>query len=84
MQLLMNLKKKLTDKERINKEIIDQASETIDSIKEERLKYYNKYKQLLNDYNQALKQLDDTENVYGKEIGMLNRTIDNNEIEKVN
>ena len=41
----MNLNKKLTDKETINKEIIDQASETIDSIKEKRLKYYNKYKQ---------------------------------------
>ena len=34
-------KKKLTDKETINKEIIDQTSETINSIKEERLKYYN-------------------------------------------
>ena len=71
MQLLMNFKK-LTDKETINKEIIDKANETIDSIKEERLEYYNKYKQTLNDYNQALKQLNDTENVYGREIGMLN------------
>ena len=81
MQLLMNFKK-LTDKETINKEIIDKANETIDSIKEERLEYYNKYKQTLNDYNQTLKQLNDTENVYGREIGMLNCTIDNNEIEQ--
>ena len=29
-------KKKLTDNETINKEIIDQGSETIDNIKEER------------------------------------------------
>ena len=36
MQLLMNFKKQLTDKETINKEIIEQASETINSIKEER------------------------------------------------
>ena len=36
----------------------------------------------MNDYNQALKQLNDTENVYGREIGTLNRTIDNDEIEK--
>ena len=75
MQLLMNLKK-----------IIDQASKTIDSIRtlmiEERLKYYNKYKQTLLDYNQTLKQLNDAENVSGKEISMLNRIIDNDKIEK--
>ena len=84
MQLLMNLNKKLTDKETMNKEIIDQASETIDSIKEKRLKYYNKYKQTLNDYNQALKQLNDAENVYGREIGVLNHVIDNDRIKKMN
>ena len=83
MQLLMNFKKKLTDKETLNKEIIDQASKTIDSIKEERLKY-NKYKQSLLDYNETLKQLNDSENVYGKEISMLNRIIDNDKIEKIN
>ena len=83
MQLLMNFKKKLTDKETLNKEIIDQASKTIDSIKEERLKY-NKYKQSLLDYNETLKQLNDSENVYGKEISMLNRIIDNDKIKKIN
>ena len=36
----------------------------------------------MNDYNQALKQLNDAEKVYGREIGTLNRTIDNDEIEK--
>ena len=82
MQLLMNLKKKLTDKETINKEIVDQASETISSIKEERLKCYNKYKKTLNDYNKALKQLNDAENVYVREIGALNSIIDNDKIEK--
>ena len=75
-------KKKLTDKETINKEIIDQASETADNIKEECLKYHNKYKQTLHYYNQALKQLNDAENVYGRETGILNRIIDNDEIEK--
>ena len=64
--------------------MIDQASKTIDSIKEERLKYYNKYKQSLLDYNQTLKQLNDAENVYGKEISMLNQIIDNDKIEKIN
>ena len=77
-------KKKLTDKETINKEIIDQASETIDNIKEERLKYYNEYKQTLHDYNQALKQLNDAENVHGREIGVLNCIIDNDRIKKMN
>ena len=74
--------KKIIDKEIINKEIIDQASETIDSIKEERSEYYNKYQQTLLDYNQALKQLNDAENVYGREIGLLIRTIDNNKIKE--
>ena len=82
MQLLMNFKKKLTDKETINKEIIEQASETINSIKEKRLKYYNKYNQTLHEYSQALKQLDKAENVYGREIGALNRIIDNDKTEK--
>ena len=36
----------------------------------------------MHDYNQALKQLNDAENVYGKEIGVLNRIIDNDKIEK--
>ena len=76
------LKKKLTDKETINKEIIEQASETINSIKEERLKYYNKYNQTLHEYSQALKQLYKARNVYGREIGALNRIIDNDKTEK--
>ena len=57
-------------------------SDSIDSIKEERLKYYNKYKQTLLDYNKVLKQLNNAENVYGREIGALNRTIDNNKIKE--
>ena len=31
-----------------------------------------------------LKQLNDAENVYGKEISMLNQIIDNDTIEKIN
>ena len=34
------------------------------------------------DYNKTLKQLDNAENVYGREIGILNRTIDNNKIKE--
>ena len=75
-------KKKLTDKETINKEIIEQATETIISIKEERLKYYNKYSQTLHGYSQALKQLNQAENVYGRETGVLNCIINNNKTEK--
>ena len=80
--VINELKKKLTNKENINKEIIDQTTETIDSIKEERSKYYDKYKQTLLDYNQVLKQLNDAENLYSREIGVLNRTIDNNKIKE--
>ena len=36
----------------------------------------------MDDYNQALKKLNDAENVYDREIGMLNRIINNDKIEK--
>ena len=36
----------------------------------------------MHDYIQALKQLNDTENVYGREKRVLNRIIDNDRIKK--
>ena len=53
------------------KDIVDQAGETINSIKEESSEYYNKYKQTLFEYIEALKQLNSANNVYGREIGTL-------------
>ena len=36
----------------------------------------------MHEYSQALKQLNEAENVYGREIGVLNRIIDNDKTEK--
>ena len=38
------LKKELTDRKNLTKDIIDETSKTINENKKERLKYYNKYK----------------------------------------
>ena len=43
--------------------------------KEEHLEYYNKYKNTLVDYTNALEQLNKAENTCGREIGNLNYTI---------
>ena len=48
------LKKELTDKKKLTQDIIDQAKEDIDESNKERLKYYNKYKNTLVDYTDAL------------------------------
>ena len=48
------------------KDIIDQAGKTINSIKEESSEYYNKYKQTLFKYTEALKQLYSANNVMGE------------------
>ena len=69
------LKEELTDKKNLTQDIVDQAKETIDENNKERLKYYNKYKNTLFDYTNALEQLNKAENTYGKEIGNLNNTI---------
>ena len=69
------LKKELTDRKNLTKDIIDETSKTINENKRERLEYYNKYKNTLFDYIKTLKQLDDAENTYGREIGNLNNTI---------
>ena len=81
--VIKKLEKKLTDRKDLAKDILDQAGEAIDSIKKERLEYYNKYNQNLFEYTEALKQLNSAENIYGREIGMLNDTVNNARI-KVN
>ena len=69
------LKKKLTDKNNLTQEIIDQARETIDDSNRKRLKYYNKYNNTLVDYTNALEKLNKAGNTYGKEINNLSNTI---------
>ena len=74
------LKKELTDRKNLTKDIIDQTSKTINENKNECLEYYNKYKNTLFDYIKTLKQLNDVENTYGREIGNLNNTINDETI----
>ena len=69
------LKKELTDRKNLTKDIIDETSKTINENKIERLEYYNKYKN-----KKTLKQLNDAENTYGREIGDLNNTINDERI----
>ena len=59
----------------MTKDIIDETSKTINENKKENLEYHNKYKNTLFDYIKTLKQLNDAENTYGREIGNLNNTI---------
>ena len=54
-----------------------EAGKTINSIKEESLEYYNKYKQTLFKYTETLKQLDSASNIYGREIGTLSTDLNN-------
>ena len=74
------LKKELTDRKNLTKDIIDETSKTINENKKERLEYYNKCKNTLFDYIKTLKQLNDAENTYGREIGDLNNTINDERI----
>ena len=74
------LKKELTDRKNLTKDIIDETSKTINENKKERLEYHNKYKNTLFDNIKTLKQLDNAENAYGREIGNLNNTINNEAI----
>ena len=69
------LKKELTDRKNLTKDIIDETSKIINENKKERLEYHNKYKNTLFDYMKTLKQLNNAENTYGREIGNLNNTI---------
>ena len=64
--IIGKLKKELTDKNNLTQEIIDQAKEVIDESNKEHLKYYNKYKNTLVDYTNALEKLNKAENTYGE------------------
>ena len=74
------LKKELTDRKNLTKDIIDETSKTINENKTQHLEYYNKCKSTLFDYIKTLKQLDDAENTYGREIGNLSNTINDERI----
>ena len=69
------LKEELIDKKDLTQDIVDQAKETINENDKECLKYYNKDKNTLVDYTNALEQLNKAENTYEREIGNLNNTI---------
>ena len=58
----------------------DETSKIINENKKERLEYRNKYKNTLFDYIKTLKQLNNVENTYGREIGNLNNTINDEAI----
>ena len=60
--------------------MIDETSKTINENKKERLEYCNKYKNTLFDYINTLEQLNNAENTYGREIGNLNNTINDERI----
>ena len=45
--VIKKLEEEIKDKKNLTKDIVDQAGETINSIKEESSEYYNKYKQTL-------------------------------------
>ena len=74
------LKKELTDRKNLTKDIIDEASKTINENEKERLEYHDKYKNTLSDYVETLKKLNNAENTYGREIGNLNNTINDERI----
>ena len=69
------LEKEFTDKNNLTQDIIDQAKKAIDESNKERSKYYNKYKNTLVDYTNALEQLNKAKNTYGRGISNLNNTI---------
>ena len=71
------LEEEIKDEKKLTKDIVDQAGETINRIKEESSEYYNKYKQTLFEYIEALKQLNSANNVYGREIGTLSIDLNN-------
>ena len=77
-------KKELTDRKNLTKDIIDETSKIINENKKEHLEYHNKYKNTLFDYIKTLKQLNNAENTYGREIGNLNNTINDEAIRKMN
>ena len=74
---IKKLEKEIKDKKKLTKDTIDQAGETINSIKEESSEYCNKYKQTLFKYTEALKQLYSANNMYGKEMRTLSTDLNN-------
>ena len=75
--VIKKLKEEIKYKRNLTKDIIGQAGETINSIKEESSEYYNKYKQTLFKYIEPSKQLDSANNMYGREIGTLSTDLNN-------
>ena len=74
------LKIELTDRKNLTKDITDETGKIINENKQERLEYHNKYKNTLFDYIKTLKQLNNAENRYGREISDLNNTINDEAI----
>ena len=74
------LKKELTDRKSLTEDIIDQISKTVNENKKQCLEYHDKYKNTLFDYIRKLKQLNNAEKTYGREIGNLNNTINDERI----
>ena len=74
------LRKELTNRKNLTKDIIDETSKTMNENKKECLEYYNKYKNTLFDYIKTLKPLNNAENTYEREIGNLNDTINGERI----
>ena len=79
-ETIEKLEKELTDRKNLTKNIIDETSKIINENKKEHLEYHNKYKKTLFDYIKTLKQLNNAENTYGREIGNLNNTINDEAI----
>ena len=68
-----NIKKlevEIKDKKNLTKDIMDQAGETINNIKEES-------SEILFEYTEALKQLNSANNIYGRNIGTLSTDLNN-------
>ena len=78
--VIKKLEKELIDRKNLTKDIMDQTGETINKNNKEPLEYYDKYKNTLYDYIKALKQLNNDKNTYGREIGNLNNTINDERI----
>ena len=79
-ETIEKLEKELTDRENLTKNIIDETSKIINENKKEHLENHNKYKNTLFDYIKTLEQLNNTENTYGREMGNLNNTINDERI----
>ena len=75
--VIKKLEEEIKDEKNLTKDIVDQAGETINSIKEESSEYYNKYKQTLFECIEVLKLLNSVNNVYWREVGTLSIDLNN-------